>query len=307
MIRSVLCILSLTLVVGCHKDAQQVPQPPVATDADGQQIQAARSLYRQGDSQAALVLIRESLLASPENTEALRLAVDIHRSLQQPCEAAKMATQIAAANPPLASQYYISGFDLHLRCGDFKAAEDCVKQLITLEPNHIDGHRLLAQLLNAQGRRFEASEHVRQLIRLRSVQPNEILSLVDLSGPFLLVSYDQLTDDPGTSLFLLGEARRLYVGKTDPDKVLNLLQRVSKKFPDNAAAAAFRGRVLAEAGRTQELRQWFAQVPDGIQDQPEYWHAIGTWLAAKNVMMRQFELSPKHCAAIQPTASRFAP
>jgi tetratricopeptide (TPR) repeat protein len=177
-------------------------------------------------------------------------------------------------------------FDAALRRGAHETAETVVKQGIQNNPGDATLRRLLAQLLNAQGRRHEATEHVIHLIRLRAILPHELLSLIDRSGPFLLVTYDSIDFVGNDTLFGLGQARILYFAKrTDPDEILSVLNQVKEKHGHQPAVVAFTGRVLAETGRWEEFETWLQGLPSQpnqlleIQAQPEYWHALGTWLS----------------------------
>ncbi len=177
-------------------------------------------------------------------------------------------------------------FDAALRGGDQEAAEAIVIHGIANDPDNPTLRRLLAQLLNAQGRRFEAREHVLHLIRLRVIHPHELLSLIDLSGPFSLVTYDSIQVSQSDTLFGLGQARILYVAqRTDLGDILSLLNDVGRKYGTHPAVIAFTGRVLAEMGQWQEFESWLQRLPTDadllrdVEAQPEYWHALGTWLS----------------------------
>ncbi|WP_442506463.1 FG-GAP-like repeat-containing protein [Novipirellula sp. SH528] len=145
------------------------------------------------------------------------------------------------------------------------------------------GTKRRPQLFNAQGRRFETREHIEELIRLKAVNWNETLSLIDLRGPFTLVTFDNVVDKSEMSLLWLGEMRTAYVGhdRNRSDAIATVKQIVDV-YPNSAAAAAFYGRLLVENGRDQTLQNWFANLPDGIQRQPEYWTTLGTWLQHHN-------------------------
>ena len=83
---------------------------------------------------------------------------------------------LAEPASPIAVTDIPQAFDGALRRGDHETAETILKQGIQSDPDDATVRRLLAQLLNAQGRRFEASEHVLHLIRLRVILPHELLS-----------------------------------------------------------------------------------------------------------------------------------
>ncbi|EMB16736.1 FG-GAP-like repeat-containing protein [Rhodopirellula europaea] len=192
-------------------------------------------------------------------------------------------------------------FDELLRTAKFAEAESLLKSAIEQNPDDITARRLMAQMLSAQGRRIEASYHVRHLIRLRVIQHYELLSLIDLSGPFGLVNYGQMPGMEPDTLFGLGEARRVYFSpRADVDEVLSMLMKVRRQHPDHSTVVALTGRVLAENARWSELQEWISELPedvkkvgpvtasdDGIagvnrpmtlRDEPEFWIAIGLWL-----------------------------
>ncbi|MGV3483471.1 MAG: FG-GAP-like repeat-containing protein [Planctomycetaceae bacterium] len=277
-----ICVFAfgVTFGPGCSRDSSIDRQESQEITV---KLQTGYQLHQQGRSDEALQIVKQALIASPGDKDALALAIEIHASLGQFCAAASLASELAEFDIANAATIFVRAFDWNLQCGDYPAAEANLNRAVELSPHDVDVRRLLAQLLNAQGRRFEASEHVLELIRLRAASPDEVLSLIDLSGPFSLASFDELVDRSQTTLFELGEARRLHVAlHANPTEVIQLLRRITEKFPHSAAAAAFHGRVLAEVGRFDELRTWFTSLPGGIEQQPEYWFAYGQWLATQN-------------------------
>ncbi len=272
-----LVLAGVAIIVGCHSedsDSSATRSPELAP------LQQAAMMLARGQSSEALAIVQRSLIEQPDDVKALRLAAEIHQSLSQPCEAAELWMKLVDLEPHTAVPTLVRAFDLHLRCGDFAAAESDLVHAIELDPADPQTRRLLAQLLNAQGRRYEASKHVRELIRLKVIQPIELFSLVDLSGPFSLVTYDGIIDMSQTTLFTLGEARFLYIARhREPKEVLDLVDRVIQKFPDNAAAAAFQGRVIAETDQRDKFVAWLERLPAGTEQHPEYWNALGHYLA----------------------------
>ncbi|MCS7468985.1 FG-GAP-like repeat-containing protein [Stieleria sp. ICT_E10.1] len=283
-------LFGLTVVLACvgcgSGDRATSPQgtPPTQPgDDDTSRLESAFALMQQGQTDQALERLQQVLIRSPKNVDALSLAIELYNQRGEFCQAADLAATVAEIDTARGSQILIRAFDWNLRCGDFAAAEKNLRRAEALDPNNVDVHRMLAQLLNAQGRRFEASRHVRQLIRLRSVQPNETLSLIDLQGPFYLVSFADFVKGNAVTLFSLGEARELYTRiNAEATEVLALMQRIREAFPDSAAAAALHGRILAENGRQEALAEWAKNVPEGTQQQPEYWSAIGSWMALQD-------------------------
>ncbi|MCG8649167.1 MAG: VCBS repeat-containing protein, partial [Pirellulales bacterium] len=102
------------------------------------------------------------------------------------------------------------------------------------------------------------------------------------------VSYDEVVDPAAVTLFRMQEARRvffeksLFQGKSNHERALAILNPVAKKFPDVAAVAGLRGRILAEAEDLEGLAAWAQQLPAGIDEHSDYWFAIGRWLIQTN-------------------------
>ncbi len=281
-------ISSLAIAVallGCNRREDSVTvtdgHDPV-TQSDQEILRTAFDLFQQGESTEAFKIVQQVLIASPDDTTALRLAVDIQRQRGHLGEAGDLARRAADVDPSRATSMLLIAFECHLRSQNFQAAEQDLRRAAEINPDAAQVHRQLAQLLNAQGRRLEASTHVRQLIRLHVIQPSELLSLIDLRGPFLLASFDEFANDVPISLFSLGKARLEYATqRAGPDEHLKLVESVIEEFPDSTAAAAFRCRILADNDRFAELAEALKKVPPGIDEQAEYWFSMGVLFSAR--------------------------
>lgn len=283
----------LLLVAGCNRSNVE-PQKsetnfqPAKQDAaanektETQDASLAEQAYREhrlGNSQRAMRLVQQSLIQDPTDIATLRLAVELYSQSADYCLAAEFASKLADLDSQNSDKIRLRVFDWYIKCGNFAAAEQNLKDGLAVDPNNVNFNRLLAQLLNAQGRRFEASEYARELIRLRAVNPAEVLSLIDLSGPYYLASFDEFISLDKPSLFQLGKLREQYTKlNVDPDRILQKLRELREAFPDNAALAAFQGRVLTESAHFDELAQWLDALPENTSEQPEYWSTIGNWL-----------------------------
>ena len=269
--------------VGCEpneKPAQEtVPsESPPRTLTEAERVRQAANQLSVGDTSAALKTIETVLAASPDNTDALAVAIEIYSSQKQFREAAEIAERVATLQPDQASSILTKAFDWRLRAGDYDLAEQNLSKALKLQPESSSLHRAMAQLLNAQGRRFEAGKHLRMLIVLGAISPEEMLGLIDISGPFSLVSFAELVDQSKISLFTLGQARYEFFQQRNVDEALDLVDQIAAKYPDSPAVSALHGRILAEKPDRDGLEAWAKRLPAGIEDHPEYWHAIAGWL-----------------------------
>ena len=226
-------------------------------------------------------------------------------------KAASILTQVAKEPTSESVTLFLQAFDWFLRGRNLEMAESVCRQAIAQDPGDPNAQRALAQLLNAEGRRYEAREHVIELIRLGAVSPREVLSLIDLSGPFDLVSFGEVVGAGSGSLLDLGKARRLFVADGKPNEALKVLDQLAgfKKYP---AVAALRGRILAEQMKLDELVLWSEELPPEIQEHPEYWLAIGLWCAheerdqeAVRALAESIILDPTNRRAVRALAATF--
>jgi len=290
LIPSALVCLLVIQMLGCQPDedtavnasnsnaqAKAKPSPRSAEEEKRTRLNSAQTLIEQGKVDQAWDLVNRILLIDPADESALRLAVAIKQQQGEFPQAAELALQIVESNPVNAVQMLLVAFQCHLKCQEFALAEADLMRAVAASPGNAQIHRILAQFLNAQGRRIEASRHVRQLIRMKNVQHPEVLSLVDLRGPFPLTSFDTYTVDAPLSLFSLGDLRYQYsTTKSEPTELLDRARKITGKFPDSAAAVAFHARMLADLGRHDELRALLQNLPDDIRSFDEFWFAVGT-------------------------------
>jgi len=271
-------VFATTLILGCSGDSgKNLPSQPAGSPSNiAGDLETAFHLHETGDKPAALKIIREILIADPQNKHALAIAIEIHASQGDHCQAAEMAEELSEVDRKNASQLLVRAFDWNLKCGNFTAAETNLLKAIDAKPSDPAPRRLLAQILNAQGRRQRASEQVRELLRLRAASHHEVLSLIDQSGPFMLAAFDQFADPGQSTLFTLGEARMRYIGFNEsPDKILDRLKPLLKMFPNDSSLYAFYARVLGETGRIEQWQELTDQFPAGIDQQSEYWRSLG--------------------------------
>ncbi len=280
---------SLSLV-GCDttKDPQIIPTKPAgdrqgieggdkAVQGGAPEIssgQQAWMLLQQGRSDQAFDLAQRTLLGSPTDRDALQTIAAVHASRGDFADAAGIASELGKLNGDQGIGDWLTAFDWHLRASDLEAAEKNLREAIRVAPSDPRAHRTMAQLLNAEGRRFESRQFILNLIRLNAAQPRELLSLIELNSPFMLVALDEVVGDPTDTLLELGKARYLFVADSDAKSALEKVNRLATKI-SNPALDAFRGRLLAETANDVAFEKWLKAVVPGTENYPEYWAAIG--------------------------------
>ena len=236
--------------------------------------QQAWALLQQGKADDAFRLAQQVLIESPEDIVALQIMASVYASQENFADAARVARVIAEIRGAQGVEDWLTAFDWHLRASDLEAAEEDLKEAIRVTPDDPRTHRTMAQLLNAEGRRFESRPFVVNLIRLSAAQPRELLSLVEQASPFMLVALDEVVGDPTNTLLELGKARYLLVADADAEAALEKVNRLAMRI-SHPALDAFRGRVIAETADNVAFEKWLEGVMPGTEKQPEYWSAIG--------------------------------
>ena len=267
-------------LVGCTNDPPKPSTPVPQRLTVLEQLAEVRKLNSQGDTTGALKRVRETLLEAPENVQAISMAMELSAHEKKFSDAGDLAFTLSAMEGVRSQELLVEkAFGWHLQGGDYASAEADLRKAIQNSPTDVNAHRFLAQLLSAQGRRIESSSHVRELIRLKAVLHHELVSMVDLRGPFELVDYQDLIDRSQTTVFSVGEARMI-LGRTRGDltKAASILKQVTEQFPSNTSASALYGSTLHRAEREQEFERWRAGLPRGIETEPEYWNVMGKWL-----------------------------
>ena len=271
-------LLVCTLCFGCRQQSTQKQAARPSREADVDPLVLAEQFYRQGKFKQAIAKAEDVFGRDPSDATALSLLVQLHSELGNKREAAKHGETLANIRPDLGPTIVAQIFTWYIELGEFDAAERVARQAIESDRTNINGHRVLAQLLCAQGRRLEAREPLLELIRLSSATPQELFALVDLSNPCRIVSFDEFRLTPKSDLFQLGEARRAQAENEDVADVLVKTRRVREQFPECLDGIAFEGRLLIESGRVAEFENWLRECPPNIEEHADFWRAAGLYL-----------------------------
>jgi tetratricopeptide (TPR) repeat protein len=263
--------------------AAEDPKNRIANQTLNDHFIAAQQAFQNGDFDSAESAARRALLKSPDDLETLKLLARIHAATKQYAAAADVHQQLAGREVAGKLNLLLQAFDWNARAGRFDQAEQNMLRAIELGIDDSRAAQVLCQLYSSQGRRHEACQQALRLARMGALKSEELHSLLDRSGPFQLVSFAEFIPEDRITLFDLGEARVLNTVKQDHDAALDKVRAVSKAVPNQPAVEALRGKLLAlRSDDLEALAEWHRSVlagavPDGIEEQPEYWFAIGIW------------------------------
>ncbi|EMI19404.1 ASPIC/UnbV domain protein [Rhodopirellula maiorica SM1] len=247
--------------------AQSASDPEVSVDEIKQWID-------EGEFEKAEQGLRRRLAIDPTDPPLLFLAARCSYERGELSNALEYLSLIPEDHPQAGLAAQGQAADWLMQAGRLPEAEVRFEKMIQRYGNLPPLHRRMASLLNSQGRRVEAAEHVRQLIRLGDVTEKELLSLTTLSVPF----HDEQVDlVSGSPLHQLARAKRMLV-QDDVPQARQIAERLYADFPESTAIAAFVGRVYNVMQADDLLANWGAALPSGIETEPEYWAALGQWM-----------------------------
>lgn len=269
-----LCLILCIAVLAIGGAAMVFWRPVVSSDVLTKEAELA---WADGDADRAERILTESLKLNPTHVPALLLAGKVAESRDRPVEALGFYRRLPADDARMARVFAPAG-ETALRLGRAADAEFFLRRAAALDPLHLEAHRALAALYNAEGRRWEAQPHLWQLVRLRRFSLDELSflgNLDDLQDSAETVAYfrDAVPADP-VPLTGLGRLK-LHQGLTDEAE--KLFREVVAAAPEQLEAQANLGRILAEERRGEEFRRWHAQLPAGADDHPGIWLACAAF------------------------------
>lgn len=262
-------------------------EPPAPSESSRgsfsvEQIRLAERHIDAGEFAAAEKVLRRLLLVDPDNAAAKFDLAAVEYSKGRIKKAIELLDEVPSKHPALAIPARGRAADLCVEAEQFDDAIFRYRELLKLLPNSSLPHRNLASLLNRQGRRHEAGEHLRELCKLGDVRQDELHALMVLS--------DAIYDDPNqkTSLeanemryFPIGDsgiARKLFSDEKYPAAAELLRESVLSRKAAPSVVALY-GRCLAEAQDDQRFSEWLKMADEPVRQHAEYWSAVGSWLA----------------------------
>ena len=196
----------------------------------------ALTALESGDSGEALQLIRQAVAAAPDDPESIFVMARVLAERNRFPEAIRMLDNLAAEVPDVRLPAMGQTAQWHVLQGRWEEAERCYRNLLA-EITDADARmvdRMLAQLLLRQGRRLEATTHLRELCRFGDVDEFELRSMLIALHP---LPGESVEEDEWKPIGALGRAR-YQISQGDWQAALEQLDPSKAKRP---AEAALRG------------------------------------------------------------------
>jgi tetratricopeptide (TPR) repeat protein len=241
-----------------------------------ERLQRALSQFADGNVSGAESQVRSILIVQPENQDAKLLAAKCAGYDGRTREAVELLDGIDAVDSERYEKALWLAAQFLIEADQYDDAEQRLKRLLLLSGDTNRVHRRLAILLNNQGRRIESAEHLRALARSGDVSPKELFAMNAYSEEFIDESLSRPDLRGKLSPAALAQARR-FRSDGDLPNAEELIEKLAEAFPSSTQISAFQGRIYDELLDDGKLQQWAAKTPVGIEQEPEYWTAIGHW------------------------------
>jgi len=307
--------------IGCSppKD-KQTPEKKVAekkvadqktqekpTETFESRLKRAEVLFAEQKLDEAWATSKELLVEQPNSASALFLASQIMAARNNLAGAIQLISRIDPADPAAGPAATGQLSEWLAQSGDLPGAEAKLRGLLKQYPTATPALRLLAAVLHAQGRRWDAGKVLDRVVRLGDFKTPDLMSLVDLRDPSdeqdLRTAFQQFA--PENPLSQLGEIRLLIYADRWKD-CIEKLQQFTTSHPQQLEPWIWYGEALLETGQNEKIPTWLNSAPDGYARHPEYWYIVGRycvlqsrWDTAARCFGETLELDRRHVGAMQ--------
>lgn len=302
-----LCVC-LVVASGCNQQTGNATSESVTSESESEIQESdyfaeAKRLLEGREFDAAAESVGKALVQDPENGGTTLLASEIEAARGNLDVAIELLDSI-----PIDSQWGQRAVSLQWRAletlGRRSEAADLLLAAMQQYPSVEEWHHVCWQLLNAVGRREEASRQAEMLCQAGVANQNELLSLVRRTASFPTIMKDgekpEQFFEPG-----LGMAR-WYFTKQEYRKALKELAEEKTAGFRSPAAKALYGRLLAETQAFDELPKWHASRTEEMNVFGDYWVALGTYFfdkrqypASAHALLQAVYLNPSDRVAFQ--------
>lgn len=286
-------LLGTVLPNGCARDddsaaVEQLRQRQRKRDSVGQsskvpltqRLKLVTELLDEGKSSDAKRELRPLLVSEPENPHVIVLGARCDAASGDRLSAIETISAVKESDiDAYAGSCWFAAVWLQEE-GSHKLAQAKLEAIIDHPRYRNRVRHKLASLLEEQGLRHAAAVHLRALARSGDINEKELFALIGLSDAFIDDSMQRSDSNTTTVPGTLVRAMK-YRSEGETDKAIELTEKLSEKFPESSAIRAFQGRMYAESQLLDSLKSWLHSLPSCIEDEPDYWFAIGAWFQSQ--------------------------
>lgn len=314
-VRQVASVIGLGILAlgmfGCDPAPSQKQQSPASTTSKTNADKAQEP--KKASSLRALKLLEASrfdeawdecqkvLLGSPNDTRALYVSAQVLLERKKLEQALAMVDRIPLADPQYGLQSHRAALVWSIERSMLQTAEERAVRILQNKPDDYETNKLLAALLDLQGRRFESSLRMQKLIRLGA---NDLTTLVLALDTVKPVESDELSIkkfEENPKEFRLKSSigfGALYEKK--PEQAETVFREIIQSGQATDAVWIGLGLCLIDQDKWNDVANWFKQAPrKSLEGFPDYWRAVGLWCQqlgkhteAASCFTRSLELDP---------------
>ena len=312
---SIVCQVSLgilaVLALGCEPKSNQPsssnPQKPAAAS------ESQKEGTKKATSLRALKLLESSrfdeawdecqkvLLATPNDSRAIYVSAQVLSQRNKLEQALSMIDRIAVADPEygiLAHRQALAWCQSRFM---LQSAEQRALKILQRKADDYETIKLLAALLDLQGRRFESSVLLQKLLSLGATDLTTMVLALDTVKPIASdeIAQKQIEQNP-KELRLKGSIAFGALYEKKPDQAEAIFREIIQSGQATPAYWIGLALSLIDQEKWDQLGDWYKQVPrESLENFPEYWRAMGLWCQhlnkhteAAKCFTRSLELDP---------------
>ncbi len=278
-------LLAAILVATCGCDfGGTKPPDPLAAPPERETVVSSPAatmarIRRQADAgniDQAERELEDYLLREPGDSQALVLASEIAMSRGRYDQAFKLLDDAARSAPQDAANLRMRAALLFANRGQWKEAIGRLTALVKDHPELDEARTQLVELLNQRGFRFDANEHIRELIRRGGVTKELLGGLMVPARTYTGNPIDvDLSDTHQVNRVGPLNVARDLLSKGDAENASRILGESDPVRERNPCAVALQGQTLLAAQDFAALENWLDQVPSECRRYPSYWIALG--------------------------------
>lgn len=241
-------------------------------------LREARVLLDAGRNAEAYALLRNAVRHAPDSPHLLINTGEAAAKTNHVDEALRFYGRVPDDGSRAALIARGASGDLLYHLGRLSDAERCFRTILEHDPRHAVAHRRMATLLVAEGRRWESTRHLLELVRLGQFTVEDLIFLGNAEELFedadlVARSRKAVPDDPVPQL---GTARLAFqAGETERAEII--LRKIIAVAPEQLDAQASLGRLLEQRGNRQAFLKWHSQLPPMAESHPAIWTVRGLW------------------------------
>lgn len=224
-------------------------------------------------------LAGQVLAKSPRSTQALLIAGRAASRPGRSEDALAYYSKVADDGSPEAAQALLGAAQRYLKEGYAADAERCLRRVLEIDPTSLAARKELVYLLEAEGRTWEATQHLPEMIRAGDFVGEYLLMFGApesqfLNEPQFVALCRAIAPDDSLPLFVQA---RVWRSRNQNELARPVLSELYQRRPEQIEVQAQYGLFLLETASDGALADWHRRLPPAAVEHPEIWFVRGSW------------------------------